>query len=81
MAERRCPQCGSVAGWEGNPHRPFCSERCRLVDLEGWLGGRYAIPGESVPESPGEADPEAGDAVARAGQARTVVRTKGRAPR
>ncbi|MFM8409812.1 MAG: DNA gyrase inhibitor YacG, partial [Alphaproteobacteria bacterium] len=46
MAERRCPRCGDAVAWEGNPHRPFCSARCRLVDLEGWLGGRYAIPGE-----------------------------------
>jgi endogenous inhibitor of DNA gyrase (YacG/DUF329 family) len=46
MASRRCPQCRSEAEWEGNPHRPFCSERCRLVDLQGWLGERYAIAGE-----------------------------------
>jgi endogenous inhibitor of DNA gyrase (YacG/DUF329 family) len=46
MPPRSCPQCQSAVEWEGNPHRPFCSERCRLVDLEGWLGERYAIPGE-----------------------------------
>lgn len=50
MAERRCPRCGAAVAWEGNPHRPFCSTRCRMVDLEGWLGGHYAIPGEPAPE-------------------------------
>jgi endogenous inhibitor of DNA gyrase (YacG/DUF329 family) len=48
MASRRCPQCGVPVSWDGNPDRPFCSERCRLIDLEGWLGERYAIPGEPL---------------------------------
>jgi hypothetical protein len=50
MASRKCPQCGAPVAWEGNPDRPFCSERCRLVDLSGWLGERYAIPGEPAEE-------------------------------
>jgi uncharacterized protein len=47
-----CPRCGTRREWGGNPWRPFCSERCRLVDLGGWLSGRNAIPGESaeIPE-------------------------------
>ncbi len=28
--------------------RPFCSERCKLIDLGKWLGGEHAIPGEPV---------------------------------
>jgi endogenous inhibitor of DNA gyrase (YacG/DUF329 family) len=28
---------------------PFCSERCRLIDLGNWLGGRYAIAGDDDP--------------------------------
>ena len=28
---------------------PFCSERCRLVDLHKWLSGRYSVPGEAAP--------------------------------
>jgi len=41
----RCPTCkGEVA--EGAKHQPFCSERCRLVDLGNWLGGKYRIAGE-----------------------------------
>jgi len=31
-----------------NPWRPFCSERCRLLDLGAWLFERHAIPGEQA---------------------------------
>jgi endogenous inhibitor of DNA gyrase (YacG/DUF329 family) len=42
-----CPICKKsvteqAAAW------PFCCERCRLIDLGNWLGGRYAIPGDEV---------------------------------
>jgi len=48
----RCPICGKRVPWEGNPHRPFCSERCKLVDLDGWLSENYriSVPGEIVEE-------------------------------
>ena len=39
----RCPICNQSAAWEGNPFRPFCSERCKLIDLDSWLEGRYRI--------------------------------------
>jgi uncharacterized protein len=39
----RCPICQREATWEGNAFRPFCSERCRLLDLDNWLQGRYRI--------------------------------------
>jgi uncharacterized protein len=42
----RCPVCKKVATWEGNPNRPFCSERCRLVDLGNWAAGKYSLPAE-----------------------------------
>jgi len=35
--------------WETAPFRPFCSERCRLIDLGAWLSEQRAIPGESAP--------------------------------
>jgi endogenous inhibitor of DNA gyrase (YacG/DUF329 family) len=36
----------------GSPWRPFCSERCQLIDLGGWLTERHAIAGENaVPDS------------------------------
>jgi len=37
--------------WEGNEHRPFCSDRCRLLDLGEWASERYRIPGEPLPET------------------------------
>jgi len=43
-----CPRCASRREWHGNPHRPFCSLRCRLIDLGGWLDERYRIPGPEV---------------------------------
>jgi len=36
-----CPICGKPAS---EASRPFCSERCRDVDLNRWLSGSYAIP-------------------------------------
>ncbi|HYI81990.1 MAG TPA: DNA gyrase inhibitor YacG [Acetobacteraceae bacterium] len=49
---RPCPVCGKPAA---PTLRPFCSERCRQVDLGRWLAGDYAVPGE--PESDtGDAD-------------------------
>jgi endogenous inhibitor of DNA gyrase (YacG/DUF329 family) len=44
----RCPTCQEPVVWEGNASRPFCSERCRLVDLAGWMAERYRVPGETV---------------------------------
>jgi endogenous inhibitor of DNA gyrase (YacG/DUF329 family) len=38
--------------WNAAPYRPFCSERCRLIDLGAWLSEQRGIPGEpSGPES------------------------------
>ncbi|MGH9358147.1 MAG: DNA gyrase inhibitor YacG [Candidatus Acidiferrales bacterium] len=44
-----CPICKSEIQAKRNPFRPFCSERCKLIDLSNWLGGRYRIstPGSS----------------------------------
>jgi uncharacterized protein len=45
-----CPACGQNATLEpANPYRPFCSERCRLVDLGAWARESYRIPAEPVP--------------------------------
>jgi len=33
--------------WQTAPFRPFCSERCRLIDLGAWLSEQRTIPGES----------------------------------
>jgi len=42
-----CPQCGKAALWSPeNPFRPFCSERCKLIDLGKWGSESYRIPVE-----------------------------------
>ncbi len=38
-----CPQCKTTTTWEKNPHRPFCSERCKLIDLGKWASGDYVV--------------------------------------
>ena len=40
----RCPTCKEEVLYEDNPFRPFCSERCKLIDLDNWLEGRYRVP-------------------------------------
>jgi hypothetical protein len=40
----KCPTCKTEVQWENNPHRPFCSERCRLIDLGAWATEKYKIP-------------------------------------
>ena len=45
--------------WKTTPTRPFCSERCRLIDLGAWIEERYVIPGEPTGE-PGR-DPDGED--------------------
>lgn len=55
MARRvSCPTCGKSVEWtEANAHRPFCSERCKTVDLGAWAAERYKVP---VVESKDEPD-------------------------
>ena len=39
----KCPQCKKTVAINYNPYKPFCSERCKMVDLGAWLSGRYKI--------------------------------------
>lgn len=40
-----CPQCGRVIVWDPtNRYRPFCSERCKMIDLGQWATESYRIP-------------------------------------
>lgn len=55
----KCPICRRLAAWEGNPYRPFCSERCKLIDLGKWLKEDYRIPAEPETDPPGHNIPEA----------------------
>lgn len=42
--QARCPTCGKHFEFEGSTAKPFCSERCRLIDLGGWLSEKHSIP-------------------------------------
>jgi endogenous inhibitor of DNA gyrase (YacG/DUF329 family) len=49
-----CPHCGKPVEWTPAARwRPFCSERCKLIDLGAWATERYRVPavedGESAP--------------------------------
>ncbi len=48
--EVRCPKCGKNAHYEDNPYRPFCSKRCRMSDLYGWMEEEYVINGKGEGE-------------------------------
>ena len=48
-----CPNCGAEAPWDArNKYRPFCSERCKLMDLGQWAAERYRVAGEAVSDQP-----------------------------
>jgi endogenous inhibitor of DNA gyrase (YacG/DUF329 family) len=41
-----CPRCGAKVEWTAAAKfRPFCSQRCKLIDLGEWAAERYRIPG------------------------------------
>ena len=40
----KCPNCGRETVYEGNEFRPFCSERCKLIDFGAWADEEYALP-------------------------------------
>ena len=39
----KCPTCGEETMWADNPSRPFCSERCRVIDLGKWASEEYVV--------------------------------------
>jgi endogenous inhibitor of DNA gyrase (YacG/DUF329 family) len=52
-----CPRCGAPAAFSpANRWRPFCSERCKLVDLGDWASERYRIPEADEPLAADDAD-------------------------
>ncbi|HXS21036.1 MAG TPA: DNA gyrase inhibitor YacG [Steroidobacteraceae bacterium] len=54
----KCPTCQREIDWSQSPYRPFCSERCRLIDLGAWLTEKHAIPGDPAPdEAAGQGGP------------------------
>jgi uncharacterized protein len=63
MIKTRCPIChqemqGPQSEW---PHFPFCSRRCRLIDLGRWLKEEYTLPTDEPEDVPPE-EGETGDA-------------------
>ena len=49
MTTVSCPTCGRAVEWcEASRWRPFCTERCKLIDLGAWGSERNVIPGEPV---------------------------------
>ena len=61
MIQGRCPICKkrfeteTIDAWPGFP---FCSERCKLIDLGRWIDGDYLIPGKEEPLPSAEEDEE-----------------------
>jgi endogenous inhibitor of DNA gyrase (YacG/DUF329 family) len=68
----KCPVCAKPAAARAvNPAAPFCSDRCKLIDLGKWLGEEYRIPtsapeeeedGAPTPRSDDDGDPGHHDA-------------------
>ena len=52
----KCSRCGKETLFEDNPFRPFCSERCKLIDLGDWISGNYRIPEAARDEEDGSND-------------------------
>ena len=48
----KCPICRRPTTYEGNPYRPFCSERCKLIDFGAWANEEYAVPAEEALPQP-----------------------------
>jgi len=46
-----CPRCGALAPYAPeNAWRPFCSERCKSIDLGAWAAEEYKVPGQAIEE-------------------------------
>ncbi|UIF85759.1 DNA gyrase inhibitor YacG [Cupriavidus sp. UYPR2.512] len=56
----KCPTCGTDVAWvPDNKFRPFCSERCKQIDLGAWASEKYVIggkPGETSADQPEDED-------------------------
>jgi len=50
-----CPQCGTPVEWSSaSRFRPFCSERCKLIDLGAWASEQYRVAAPDEPRRPDE---------------------------
>jgi uncharacterized protein len=47
----KCPQCGAPVKWEAaSKYRPFCSQRCRQLDLGAWASEEYRVAADAPPD-------------------------------
>jgi endogenous inhibitor of DNA gyrase (YacG/DUF329 family) len=44
----KCPHCGKETEYTGNEFRPFCSERCKLLDFGAWADEEFRLPSETA---------------------------------
>ena len=51
-----CPICKKSVSWNDNPFRPFCNDRCKLIDLGQWAQEGYRIASDPVDETKGQSD-------------------------
>ena len=47
----KCPTCGREIEYDDNEFRPFCSERCKLIDFGAWADEEFTLPAENTPLS------------------------------
>lgn len=59
----KCPRCKAEVTWDNNPHRPFCSDRCQLIDLGAWADERYRIPGGILEDESDQTDDDSDENV------------------
>ena len=52
MKKVQCPICGAAmpGNWQDYPDYPFCTKRCRTIDLGRWLGEEYRVAGKDAGE-------------------------------
>ena len=65
MSKVLCPICKAAmpGNWQDYPDYPFCTKRCRMIDLGRWIGEDYRVAGKSQEENrstPGESGEEHG---------------------
>jgi len=69
VAEARsvaCPTCGKAVEWgPQSPYRPFCSERCKLIDLGAWASEKFRVPVAEENDEPESAETGDGGQAAR----------------
>lgn len=41
--KRPCPRCKTMVNWQNSPSKPFCSDRCKLIDLGDWANESHSI--------------------------------------